>query len=160
MFSWLSGAEQTKFCMQGCQSAHRDHSSIRREDLPDPEPFRLYYKPLHREVVVYSTNRNEGHVQVANITLKSCVKLGHSSVVITLDVYSRCLPGVQETAAARFRTQCSHKPKLHILNMLIIRGRVGLVERLGIFNVLILYCLNKTIPPFDILGPFIIFYGQ
>ena len=102
VFSCLPGAERTKFFMQGCQSAHRDHFSIRREDLHDPEPFRLYYMPLHREVVVYSTNRNEGHVQVANITLKSCVKLGHSAVVITLDPYSRCLPGVQETAAAPF----------------------------------------------------------
>jgi len=29
-------------------------------------------------------------------------RLGHSSVVITLDLYSHCLPGVQEAAAAQF----------------------------------------------------------
>ena len=102
VFSCLPAAERTKFCMQGCQSAHPDHSSIRREDLPNPETFRLYYMTLHREVVVSSTNRNEGHVQVANITLKSYVRLGHSSVVITLDLYSRCISGVQEAAAAQF----------------------------------------------------------
>jgi hypothetical protein len=62
--------ERTKFCLQGYQPAHRDHSSIRREDLPDPKPFRLYYMPLHIEVIVSSANRNEGHVQVSNITLE------------------------------------------------------------------------------------------
>ena len=29
-------------------------------------------------------------------------RLGHASVVITLDLYSHCLPGVQEAAAAQF----------------------------------------------------------
>ena len=67
--------ERKKFYLQGCRPAHRDHSSIRREDLPDPEPFRSYYMPLHREVVVSNANRNEGHVQVSNITLKSYVRL-------------------------------------------------------------------------------------
>ena len=36
--SCLPGAERTKFSMQACESAHRDHSSIRREDLPDRLP--------------------------------------------------------------------------------------------------------------------------
>ena len=29
-------------------------------------------------------------------------RLGHASVTITLDLYSHCLPGVQEAAAAQF----------------------------------------------------------
>ena len=29
-------------------------------------------------------------------------RLGHASVAITLDLYSHCLPGVQEAAAAQF----------------------------------------------------------
>jgi hypothetical protein len=36
----------------------------------DPTPFRLSYMPLHIKIVVSSANRNEGHVQVSNITLE------------------------------------------------------------------------------------------
>ena len=46
---------------------------------------------------------------MASMYLQQCVspktvaeRLGHASVTITLDLYSHCLPGVQEAAAAQF----------------------------------------------------------
>ena len=37
-------------------------------------------------------------------------RLGHASVVITLDLYSHCLPGVQEAAAAQFDAAMESAP--------------------------------------------------
>ena len=82
---------------------HRDGSPR------SPSTLTLAFRRLTRRIGLQSVRLHDLRHTMASLYLEQGVnpktvaeRLGHASVAITLDLYSHCLPGVQEAAAAQF----------------------------------------------------------
>jgi integrase len=76
-----------------------------------PSTLTLAFRRLTRRIGLEGVRLHDLRHTMASLYLEQGVnpktvaeRLGHASVVITLDLYSHCLPGVQEAAAAQFDT--------------------------------------------------------
>ena len=74
-----------------------------------PSTLTLTFRRLTRRIGLAGVRLHDLRHTMASLYLQQGVspktvaeRLGHASVVITLDLYSHCLPGVQEAAAAQF----------------------------------------------------------
>ena len=77
----------------------------------DPSTLPLAFRRLTRRVGLDGVRLHDLRHTMASLYLEQGVnpktvaeRLGHASVTITLDLYSHCLPGVQEAAAVQFDT--------------------------------------------------------
>ena len=77
----------------------------------DPSTLTLAFRRLTRRVGLDGVRLHDLRHTMASLYLEQGVnpktvaeRLGHASVTITLDLYSHCLPGVQEAAAVQFDT--------------------------------------------------------
>lgn len=74
-----------------------------------PSTLTLAFRRLSRRVGLQGVRLHDLRHTMASLYLEQGVnpktvaeRLGHASVTITLDLYSHCLPGVQEAAAEQF----------------------------------------------------------
>ena len=77
----------------------------------DPSTLTLAFRRLTKRVGLDGVRLHDLRHTMASLYLEQGVnpktvaeRLGHASVTITLDLYSHCLPGVQEAAAVQFDT--------------------------------------------------------
>ena len=77
----------------------------------DPSTLTLAFRRLTRRIGLDGVRLHDLRHTMASLYLEQGVnpktvaeRLGHASVTITLDLYSHCLPGVQEAAAVQFDT--------------------------------------------------------
>ena len=77
----------------------------------DPSTLTLAFRRLTRRLGLVGVRLHDLRHTMASLYLEQGVnpktvaeRLGHASVTITLDLYSHCLPGVQEAAAVQFDT--------------------------------------------------------
>ena len=77
----------------------------------DPSTLTLAFRRLTRRIGLQGVRPHDLRHTMASLYLEQGVnpktvaeRLGHASVTITLDLYSHCLPGVQEAAAVQFDT--------------------------------------------------------
>ena len=77
----------------------------------DPSTLTLAFRRLTRRIWLDGVRLHDLRHTMASLYLEQGVnpktvaeRLGHASVTITLDLYSHCLPGVQEAAAVQFDT--------------------------------------------------------
>ena len=75
----------------------------------DPSTLTLAFRRLTRRIGLQGVRLHDLRHTMASLYLEQGVnpktvaeRLGHASVTITLDLYSHCLPGVQEAAAVQF----------------------------------------------------------
>ena len=75
----------------------------------DPSTLTLAFRRLTRRIGLEGVRLHDLRHTMASLYLEQGVnpktvaeRLGHASVTITLDLYSHCLPGVQEAAAVQF----------------------------------------------------------
>ena len=74
-----------------------------------PPTLTLAFRRLTRRIGLGGVRLHDLRHTMASLYLEQGVnpktaaeRLGHASVTITLDLYSHCLPGVQEAAAGQF----------------------------------------------------------
>ena len=74
-----------------------------------PSTLTLAFRRLTRRIELEGVRLHDPRHTMASLYLEQSVnpktvaeRLGHASVTITWDLYSHCLPGVQEAAAAQF----------------------------------------------------------